>query len=757
MSNSGNASYIQARIRADEALDLLTRARTADLMARADAIRRARHGRRAYFAHSLNINPTNVCENRCELCAYWREPDAADAYIVTLDEARERLRAAGGRGLTDLHIVGGLNERLNLAYYETLLGECRRLVPEALVQGMTAVEIDYLARLENLPLTDVLRRLKDAGLGAIPGGGAEIFAPDVRGRICSRKISADCWLAVHEQAHATGLGTNATMLFGHVEGPSDVVDHLQRLRDLQDRTGGFQAFIALPFHREGTRVPVGRGPGGHTVVRTVALARIFLDNFPHIRVLANYMDPKLLHVAAFAGADDLGGTSLDERIAKAAGAPADNCSVSVGRMGELLADLGLEMVLVNSAYESGKRGLAPQRSGGACTHFPDSYAPVAGIRKRGRKRGLAPSAVPVPFCVPFYERPSSALARAESGERLSPADAVGLFDSVPFQRLGALAHARRLAAAPADRATFVIDRNISLTNVCESGCRFCAFHVAPGAEGAFTLSIGEVVDKVNEAIAQGATQVLVQGGLNPELDLAFYERMVAAIKACGEICVHSLSPTEVHYLAHRAGLSVRDTLERLRAAGLDSLPGGGGEILVPEVRRRVSPRKIGADAWLGVMETAHGLGMATTATMVYGLDETSGQLVEHLVRIRGLQDRTGGFTAFIPWSFQPAHTQMPLPPRTGVDYLRVVAISRLVLDNVPHIQAGWVTEGPDLAQLALSFGADDFGGVLMEERVVRAAGASYTIAVDQVVSLIREAGFTPVQRTTQYETVRVFE
>ena len=351
---------------------------------------------------------------------------------------------------------------------------------------------------------------------------------------------------------------------------------------------------------------------------------------------------------------------------------------------------------------------------------------------------------------------AAATARAEAGERLTAADAVALFDSVPFQRLGAMAHQRRLAAAPADRATFVIDRNISLTNVCESGCRFCAFHVAPGAEGAFTLSIDEVVAKVSEAIAAGATQILIQGGLNPELDLAFCERMLTAVAACGDVRVHCLSPTEVHYLAGREGLSIRDTLLRLRVAGLDSLPGGGGEILVPAVRRRVSPRKIGADAWLDVMETAHSLGMATTATMVYGLGETTAQLVEHLVRIRDLQDRTGGFTAFIPWSFQPAHTQMPLPPRTGVDYLRVVAISRLVLDNVPHIQAGWVTEGPDLAQLALSFGADDFGGVLMEEQVVRAAGASYTIDIDQVVSLIREAGFTPVQRTTQYETVRVF-
>ena len=724
------------RITADEALGLLAICPTAELMARADEIRRERHGRRTYFVHSLNVNPTNVCENRCELCAFWREPNADDAYVVTLAEARDRLAAAADRGLTDLHVVGGLNPKLDLAYYEALLRLCREILPEALVQGMTAIEIDYLANLEDLPVSQVLGRLKAAGLGAIPGGGAEIFAPQVRRQICSRKISADRWLAVHAEAHVIGLPTNATMLFGHVEGPRDVVDHLERLRDLQDRTGGFEAFIALPFHPAGTKLPVGRGCGGRTVVRTVALARIFLDNFPHIRVLANYMDPKLLHVVAFAGADDLGGTSLDERIARAAGAPAENRSDSVRQMGEVLADLGLELALVNSAYQ----------------RAPDaSFSGVPSRRACLAAQAAGPKA-PV----------SAAMDRAEAGERLSAADAAALYDGAPFQRLGALAHRRRLAAVPAHRATFVIDRNISLTNVCESGCRFCAFSVEAGSDEAFTLSIDEVAAKVSEAIAAGATQVLVQGGLNPDLDLAFYERMLSAIKACGESCVHSLSvhslsPTEVHYLAARSGLSVRETLGRLRAAGLDSLPGGGGEILVDDVRRRVSPRKIGAEAWLDVMETAHSLGMATTATMVYGLGETTAQLVEHLVRIRDLQDRTGGFTAFIPWSFQPANTQMLLAPRTGVDYLRVVAISRLVLDNVPHIQAGWVTEGPDLAQLALSFGADDFGGVLMEERVVRAAGASYTIAVDQVVSLIREAGFTPVQRTTQYEVLRVFD
>jgi cyclic dehypoxanthinyl futalosine synthase len=249
---------------------------------------------------------------------------------------------------------------------------------------------------------------------------------------------------------------------------------------------------------------------------------------------------------------------------------------------------------------------------------------------------------------------------------------------------------------------------------------------------------------------------MLQGGLNPALDLGFYEDMLAAVKRRADVCLHSLSPAEVLYLAEKSGLSIVECLRRLRSAGLDSLPGGGAEILVDEVRRRVSPRKITAGGWFAVMEAAQGLGMKTTATMVYGLGETVHQRVEHLLRIRELQDRTGGFTAFIPWSFQPNRTRIPLRAATGVDYLRMVALARLVLDNVPHVQAGWVTEGPDVAQLALSFGADDWGGVLMEERVVRATGVSYAVTKEQVIRLIAETGMTPAQRTTQYEIVREF-
>ncbi len=689
---------------------MLANTETPELIALADTARRKRHGNRTYFVHSLNLNPSNICENRCGLCAFWRESDDADGYTMTLAQAREHIDQAAGWELTDLHIVGGLAPELNLDYYESLFAYGREVLGDVLIQGITAVEVEYLSRLENLPVIEVLKRLKSIGLGAIPGGGAEIFAPDVRGKICDNKISGSAWLEVHRQAHEIGLPTNATMLFGHLETHEDIVDHLASLRNLQDRTGGFGAFVALPFHAAGTHLDIDRGPAGHTTARIVALARIFLDNFPHIRVLANYLDRKLLGVLLNGGADDAGGTSLDERIAKAAGAPDEQKFSATEEISSFLERLGFEPVLTNSIYKP------PQQNA--------QIEPVA-----------PPANIPA--------------------GRVNTEIAIALHDNTPFWHLGQMAHARRMEINDPSTATFVVDRNISVTNICQAACRFCAFGVEPGDERAFVLSVDEIAEKVSQAAAAGATQVLLQGGLNTQTNLAFYEEVFTKIKSLGlgDICVHSLSPTEIDFLAALDDLSAAEVLKRLRAAGLDSLPGGGAEVLVDEVRQRVSPRKVRTDRWLEIMQIAQEMGMKTTATMVYGLGETTAQRVEHLMRIRDLQDKTGGFTAFIPWSFQPGNTQMPMARQSGVDYLRIVALARLVLDNIPHIQAGWVTEGPDMAQLALSFGADDFGGVLMEELVVKAAGASYAITAPQVISLIHEAGFNAAQRTTQYEII----
>jgi len=711
------------RLSPSNALALLHHADTAELIGRAHHVRQQRHGDITCFTHSLNLNPTNVCENRCELCAFWREPDAPDAYVMTLAQAQERLLAARGMGLTDLHIVGGLQKDIGLEYYESLFRLARGIMPTVLIQGLTAVEIHSLAQRSKLPLGTVLRRLYEAGLSAIPGGGAEIFNASIRNQICSKKITAEDWLSVHQQAHELGIPSNATMLFGHLEKAEDIIDHLTMLRDLQDRTGGLQAFIPLPFHPEGTRLSVRRGPGGYNITRVVAIARLFLDNVPHIRMLVNYVDRKLLQVLLGGGVDDIGGTSLDERIAKAAGAPLGQRFGSTGEMASFIADLGLIPRLVNSRYETAEPA--------------------------------SPPAVSLPARNPTTSTAlTTALNKAFCGKRLSADDATTLLDEAGLDQLGALAHHRRQQTVPGNLGTFIIDRNLSSTNICEAGCKFCAFHVAPGSDKGFCLTSDEILLQVVESVDCGATQVLIQGGLNPDLDLSFYERLFTAIKQKVQVCVHSLSPTEITYLARKSGLSLQETLERLQRAGLDSLPGGGAEILVDAVRQQVSPNKIGTDAWLTVMEIAQKIGMKTTATMVYGLGETSAQRVEHLIRLRELQDKTGGFTAFIPWSFQPNKTQWVQRPATGQNYLRMVALARLVLDNVPHIQAGWVTEGPDLAQLALVFGADDFGGVLMEEQVVRATGTAYTAAPELVVNLIAQTGLIPAQRDTQYTILR---
>ncbi len=712
------------RLALKDALSLLKdHSNTAELMLRSEECRKKLHGNRAYYVHSLNINPTNICENECELCAFWRKSDAPDAYQLDLAQATEKLTEASEMNLTDLHIVGGLIKDLNLEYYEKLLRLSKHIMPTTLVQGLTAVEIDYLARLEGIPVREVLQRLKNAGLGAIPGGGAEIFNSEIRRRICSNKISGDDWLAVHEEAHNLGIPTNATMLFGHIEEPEHIIEHMAKLRELQDRTQGFRAFIALPFHAQGTNLQIERGPSGHTIARTVSLARIFLDNIPHIRLLVNYLDRKLLQVMASCAVDDIGGTSLDERIAKAAGASNTCCFYSKDEMEEYLRQLDLEPVLVNSIYED--KAAEPHET------------PAAGLKVSKKEKNKL----------------KSISEQIEQGERVTSEQAVILHDKVSFTELGRLAGIRRFKQVPGDTVTLVLDRNISLTNVCLSGCKFCAFYVEPGSPDAFTLSVDEVLEKVKDAVNHGATQVMIQGGLNPDLDLNFYERMFVAIKKRFDIWIHSLTATEIVYLAEGEGLSIEDTLKRLIAAGLDSLPGGGAEILVDEVRSRVSPRKIKADQWFDVMRAAHALELKTTATMVYGLGETTAQRVEHLMRIRDLQDKTGGFTAFIPWSFQPGRTQLALEKSTGVDYLRVLALARIVLDNVPHIQGGWVTEGPDLDQLALSFGADDFGGILMEEQVVRSTGVSYGIDLDAAVSLIKDTGMDAVQRTTLYENI----
>lgn len=319
--------------------------------------------------------------------------------------------------------------------------------------------------------------------------------------------------------------------------------------------------------------------------------------------------------------------------------------------------------------------------------------------------------------------------------------------------LGRMADAERKKRFD-DTVTFIVDRNINYTNVCVNECRFCAFFRRRESREAYLLTYDEILEKVRETVEAGGTQVMIQGGLYPDLGLEYYEKLLRLIKEKYAITIHSFTATEIQHFARQAGISVLECLKRLQAAGLDSLPGGGAEILVDEVRRRVSPKKIMTEDWLHVMEAAHSIGMESTATMVIGLGETMAQRVEHMEKIRRLQDKTGGFRAFITWTFQPGNTQLGGEKTSGWDYMRTLAMTRLYMDNVAHIQGSWVTQGERIGQLTLGFGADDLGSTMLEENVVRAAGTSYDMSIRKMAELIRGAGRQPAQRDTEYRIIR---
>jgi len=339
--------------------------------------------------------------------------------------------------------------------------------------------------------------------------------------------------------------------------------------------------------------------------------------------------------------------------------------------------------------------------------------------------------------------------------RMTDGEALELLRSRDFLGVGARAHEVRERLVPGPLATYIIDRNINYTNVCVSGCRFCAFHCKPGDAGAYVLSREEIHDKIRETLDLGGTAIMMQGGLHPDLDIAYFEGLFRSIKERFDITIHSLSAPEIVHIARVSDLPVSEVLRRLKAAGLDSLPGGGAEILVDRIREQVAPGKANTREWLGVMREAHRQGIPGTATMMFGSVESLEDRIEHLRAIRDLQDETGGFRAFIPWSFQSGRTALEgsTQQATGVDYLMTLAVSRLYLDNVPHIQASWVTQGLKLGQVALRFGADDLGSTMIEENVVSATGLTVGANQDDLVRAIQDAGFLPAQRRTDYTLV----
>ncbi len=347
--------------------------------------------------------------------------------------------------------------------------------------------------------------------------------------------------------------------------------------------------------------------------------------------------------------------------------------------------------------------------------------------------------------------------KIDQGRPIDRDEALWLLTEADLLAVGRLADRIRQRRHPHSRVTFVVDRNVNYTNVCQSQCRFCAFYRDAEAADAYLLAPEAIYAKVQELVEHGGTQLLMQGGLHPELRIEWFEALFRELKQrFPQVQIHSLSPAEVIHIARLSDLSMPDCLARMKAAGLDSVPGGGAEVLVDDVRQEISPNKIGWRDWAAVMEQAHALGMKTTATMMFGSRERPADIVEHLLRIREIQAKTGGFTAFIPWTFQPDNTELGGETASGVEYLRVLALSRIVLDNVANIQASWVTQGAGMAQVALFFGANDLGGTMLEENVVAAAGCSFRMSQQDVVELARGAGFTPAKRNTQYEILETF-
>ena len=346
---------------------------------------------------------------------------------------------------------------------------------------------------------------------------------------------------------------------------------------------------------------------------------------------------------------------------------------------------------------------------------------------------------------------SDLIKKAAEGGRLSYEEGVRIYKEGDLHELGAAAHARRMALHPGNTVTYVIDTTINYTNVCNVHCTFCAFFRPEKHKEGYTMSHDQVLERVKFAADQGATQIMIQGGVNPELGLSWFEELFARVVVeYPKVDVHSLSVSEVLGLSKVEEMSVPDVLKRLKAAGMKSLPGAGAEILVERVRKRISARKVQPQAWLDVMRQAQLLGMPTTATMMFGSVETDDERIEHMLVMRDLQDETHGFTAFIPWYYVPHKTPLRGKEATGLEYLRVLAVSRLFLDNFPHLQASWLTPGLKLGQLALFYGCDDMGGTILEEQVVHDAGSTNEATRKDLENLIVTAGFQPVIRDTYW-------
>ena len=700
--------------------------------------RTKRHELRAHYVRNRQINYSNICHTGCRFCAFSRREGEEGCFTLTREEILHRVADDNGVPFAEIHVVGGCNPTLPLAWFEETFAAIKALRPDTILKALTVTEVHHLARMEGISDTQAFIRLKEAGVAMLTGGGGEIFRPSVRNSICPDKISGEEYLRLAGEAHAVGLKSNCTMLFGHMESHADRVDHICKIRDQQDKSGGYICFIPLAFQNRNNALAAkleaatGHPPAGPETtldrLRTIAVSRLLLDNFDHIKAYWVMLGAKTAQAALFFGADDLDGTIEEEHIGRMAGATSGTVLASGS-----LTRAALDHMIRESGFEPVNRDAL--------------FRAMSSSRARPRRTENA-------------EHLAMAVTRAANGERLGWDDALTLYRGADLFTLGALARDMRERMHPEPVVTYVADRNINYSNLCVCACRFCAFYRAPDHPEAYVLTQNQLAEKIEETLELGGTQILLQGGHHPHLPLSFYEDMIRWVhETYPAIHIHAFSPPEIAFFAAQAGLPTKTIIERLRAAGLASIPGGGAEVLAPRVRTKVSPNKCPVDQWLGIMAEAHELGLKTTATMMFGHEETDVERLEHLFRLRGVQDeslasRKAAFTAFIPWTFQPVNTMLAhISPMPAPGYLRMLALSRLVLDNFPNIQSSWVTMGPEIAQLALSFGANDFGSLMIEENVVAAANVRFRMNREAIHRVVEAAGFTPRQRLMDYRIV----
>lgn len=546
---------------------------------------------------------------------------------------------------------------------------------------------------------------------------------------------------------------------------------------------------------EGCARRLSRGLADVALVPSTNFGALSLDSGLDVRVVPN--------IAVVVRGDPPAGLAHEHDLAGIVGSVGDWRRRSglpfvsllwVGRSGavdEAMANLLAESLEQGLEHLGDIAGAHAEAYGGARTHYESFLAETLSYRLGAQEMsGLsaflehlrlaeAPASAPAPrirfFDFAYVPGPAIAPAKssglrkksslpgldallsgAASGERLNPAEGLRLYENAPLLDLGKAADERRRVLHPQNVVTYIIDRNVNYTNLCVTACKFCNFYRPAKSKEAYTLSREVLAEKFSETVAMGGIQILLQGGVNPDLRIGYYEDLFRWTKANFPLALHALSPEEISFIAKQEGLSIREVLRRLVDAGMDSLPGGGAEILDDEIRHRVSPLKCTADTWMDVMREAHALGLRTTATMVFGFGETSEHIVRHFERLRALQDQTAGFTAFICWPFQSEGTRLRLRDDTSAHrYLRVFSLARLYLDNFPNLQVSWPTMGPDIGQVALRFGGNDFGSAMIEENVVSQAGAVFKLSAEDIERRVRAAGFVPRRRNMRYELLPI--